>query len=82
MDEQMMKERREATYRARAAAWEAEKAEAQANKVGAEDLPAALLLCILMACHSNVRPCQAFCCFIHAPRGPLANVFIPTTQIQ
>ena len=33
MDEQVRKERREATYRARAAAWEAEKAEAQANKV-------------------------------------------------
>ena len=33
MDEQIRKERREATYRARAAAWEAEKAEAQANKV-------------------------------------------------
>ncbi|EIE20868.1 DnaJ-domain-containing protein [Coccomyxa subellipsoidea C-169] len=32
MDEQTMKERREATHRARAAAWEAEKAEAQANK--------------------------------------------------
>ncbi|BDA42407.1 probable chaperone protein DnaJ at N-terminal half [Coccomyxa sp. Obi] len=32
MDEQIRKERREATYRARAAAWEAEKAEAQANK--------------------------------------------------
>lgn len=33
MDEQIRKERQEATYRARAAAWEAEKAEAQANKV-------------------------------------------------
>ncbi len=33
MDEQIRKERREATYRARAAAWETEKAEAQANKV-------------------------------------------------
>ena len=33
MDEQMRKERAEATLRARAAAWEAEKAEAQANRV-------------------------------------------------
>ncbi|CAK0770208.1 hypothetical protein CVIRNUC_003744 [Coccomyxa viridis] len=32
MDEQMRKERAEATLRARAAAWEAEKAEAQANR--------------------------------------------------
>ncbi|KAK9909641.1 hypothetical protein WJX75_005462 [Coccomyxa subellipsoidea] len=32
MDEQTMKERREAMHRARSAAWEAEKAEAQANK--------------------------------------------------
>lgn len=32
MDEQVRKEQREATYRTRAAAWEAEKAEAQANK--------------------------------------------------
>jgi len=34
MDEQMRKERADATFRARAAAWEAEKADAQANRVG------------------------------------------------
>ena len=33
MDEQMRKERADATFRARAAAWEAEKADAQANRV-------------------------------------------------
>lgn len=38
-----MKERREAMHRARSAAWEAEKAEAQANKVGAEQISALLL---------------------------------------
>jgi hypothetical protein len=43
MDEQTMKERREAMHRARSAAWEAEKAEAQANKVGAEQISALFL---------------------------------------
>ena len=33
MEEQMRKERAEATHRARAAAWEAEKADAQASRV-------------------------------------------------
>jgi hypothetical protein len=33
MQEQIRKERQEATHRARAAAWEAEKADARANKV-------------------------------------------------
>ena len=38
MDEQMRKERAEATHRARAAAWEAEKADAQANRVSSAPL--------------------------------------------
>ena len=42
MEEQMRKERAEATHRARAAAWEAEKADAQASRVSS-----ALRVCTL-----------------------------------
>ena len=40
MDEQMRKERAEATHRARAAAWEAEKADAHASRVSTATHPA------------------------------------------
>ncbi len=59
-----MKERREATHRARAAAWEAEKAEAQANKVRLSDtrFPAAVLF---VALPSSDR-CRTLMCFFCA----------------
>ena len=56
MEEQMRKERAEATHRARAAAWEAEKAEAQANRVSADHLcklPGVTMVCAIALPGSN-----------------------------
>ena len=64
MEEQMRKERAEAMHRARAAAWEAEKAEAQANRVSAAHqckLAGLMMMCAIALPGSNKLQSMSGC---------------------
>ena len=64
MEEQMRRERAEATHRARAAAWEAEKAEAQANRVSAAHLcklAGVMMMCAIALPGSSIAQSMSGC---------------------
>lgn len=94
MDGQIRKERREAMHRARAAAWEADKAEAQANKVICADhrfqyiiRDMAASMKELCAASSSCAPTTCCCCcpcvkYIWLPlSGKLHQAFIKAGDI-
>ncbi len=73
MEEQMRKERAEATHRARAAAWEAEKAEGQANRVSAAHLCKSsgmmMIMCAAVLHASNKGRSMSSCLGSQAGKG-------------